>query len=62
VHGRRDPRWRRRRRRVPHRQGGEYVGDVFTEACETLGVTQSMGRVGSALDNAAAESFNSTLE
>lgn len=26
------------------------------------GVTQSMGRVGSALDNAAAESFNSTLE
>jgi putative transposase len=25
-------------------------------------VTQSMGRVGSALDNAAAESFNSTLE
>jgi transposase InsO family protein len=43
-------------------KGGEYVGDVFTEACETLGVTQSMGRVGSALDNAAAESFNSTLE
>ena len=25
-------------------------------------MTQSMGRVGSALDNAAAESFNSTLE
>jgi putative transposase len=43
-------------------KGGEYVGDLFTEACETLGVTQSMGRVGSALDNAAAESFNSTLE
>jgi hypothetical protein len=43
-------------------KGGEYVGDVFTEACQTLGVTQSMGRVGSALDNAAAESFNSTLE
>jgi putative transposase len=43
-------------------KGGEYTGDVFTEACEALGVLQSMGRVGSALDNAAAESFNSTLE
>jgi len=43
-------------------KGGEYVGDLFAEACGSLGVTQSMGRVGSALDNAAAESFNSTLE
>ena len=43
-------------------KGGEYVGDLFAEACAALGVTQSMGRVGSALDNAAAESFNSTLE
>jgi len=43
-------------------KGGEYTGDVFTKACDALGVTQSMGRVGSALDNAAAESFNSTLE
>jgi transposase InsO family protein len=43
-------------------KGGEYVGDVFAQACSALGVTQSMGRVGSALDNAAAESFNSTLE
>jgi transposase InsO family protein len=43
-------------------KGGEYVGDLFACACEALGVTQSMGRVGSALDNAAAESFNSTLE
>jgi putative transposase len=42
--------------------GGEYVGDLFTQACRALGVTQSMGRVGSALDNAAAESWNSTLE
>jgi putative transposase len=43
-------------------KGGEYVGDLFAGACEVLGVTQSMGRVGSALDNAAAESWNSTLE
>lgn len=43
-------------------KGGEYVGDVFTRACGALGAVQSMGRVGSALDNAAAESFNSTLE
>jgi putative transposase len=43
-------------------KGGEYTGDVFARACAALAVTQSMGRVGSALDNAAAESFNSTLE
>ena len=43
-------------------KGGDYTGDVFAGACAALGVTQSMGRVGSALDNAAAESFNSTLE
>jgi putative transposase len=43
-------------------KGSEYTGDVFAEACAGLGAIQSMGRVGSALDNAAAESFNSTLE
>jgi transposase InsO family protein len=43
-------------------KGGEYVGELFAQACTALGVTQSMGRVGSALDNAAAESWNSTLE
>lgn len=43
-------------------KGGEYTGDLFAKACAALGVTQSMGRVGSALDNAASESFNSTLE
>ena len=43
-------------------KGGEYVGELFASACAALQVTQSMGRVGSALDNAAAESWNSTLE
>ena len=43
-------------------QGSEYTAELFAKACRNLGVTQSMGRVGSALDNAAAESFFSTLE
>jgi len=43
-------------------QGGEYTGRLFAHACRRAGVTQSMGRTGSALDNAVAESFNATLE
>jgi transposase InsO family protein len=43
-------------------QGGEYTGRVFAAACRPAGITQSMGRTGSALDNAVAEAFNSTLE
>lgn len=43
-------------------QGGEYTGTLFRKACGRAGVRQSMGRTGSALDNAVAESFNSTLE
>ena len=43
-------------------QGGEYTGRLFATACTNTGVTQSMGRTGSALDNAAAEAFHSTLE
>jgi transposase InsO family protein len=43
-------------------QGGEYTGEAFAAACRRAGVTQSMGRTGSALDNAVAEAFNSTLE
>jgi putative transposase len=43
-------------------QGGEYTGELFTQACRRAGVTQSMGRTGSALDNAVAEAFNSTVE
>lgn len=36
--------------------------DAFRAACAALHIRQSMGRVGSALDNAVAESFFSTLE
>ena len=43
-------------------QGGEYTGNLFVHACRSAGITQSMGRTGSALDNAVSESFNSTLE
>jgi putative transposase len=43
-------------------QGGEYTGELFKAACAAAGITQSMGRTGSALDNAVAEAFNSTLQ
>jgi putative transposase len=43
-------------------QGSEYTADLFRAACTRLGVRQSMGRVGSALDNAAIESWHSTME
>jgi len=47
---------------VLHTDGGsEYTARTFQEACARLGVTQSMGRPGSALDNAAIESWHSTL-
>jgi transposase InsO family protein len=43
-------------------QGSEYTARLFRQACQRLGVTQSMGRPGSALDNAIIESWHSTLE
>ena len=43
-------------------KGTQYTSDAFGKACAKLRITQSMGRVGSALDNAVAESFFSTLE
>lgn len=43
-------------------RGSEYTAETFETACTALGVLQSMGRVGSALDNAAAEAFNSTIK
>jgi putative transposase len=43
-------------------ESAEYTGNLFRKACGRARVRQSMGRTGSALDNAVAESFNSTLE
>ncbi len=43
-------------------QGSEYTARSFQAACQRLGVTQSMGRPGSALDNAVIESWHSTVE
>jgi transposase InsO family protein len=43
-------------------RGSTYTADDFTTLCAKLKITQSMGRVGSCFDNAAAESFFSTLE
>ena len=43
-------------------QGSEYTAGSFRAACERLGIAQSMGRPGSALDNAVIESWHSTLE
>jgi transposase InsO family protein len=44
-------------------RGSTYTATSFTLLCkDKLGIRQSMGRVGSCFDNAAAESFFSTLE
>ncbi|HEV2376100.1 MAG TPA: integrase core domain-containing protein [Streptosporangiaceae bacterium] len=40
----------------------EYTAGTTRAACARLGITQSMGRPGSALDNAVIESWHSTLE
>lgn len=43
-------------------QGSEFTAGSFQAACTRMGITQSMGRVGSALDNAVIESWHSTVE
>jgi putative transposase len=43
-------------------RGSTYTAADFTGLCAKLAIRQSMGRVGSCFDNAAAESFFSTLE
>ncbi len=43
-------------------RGSEYTAGTIRAACGRLGIRQSMGRPGSALDNAVIESWHSTLE
>ena len=43
-------------------QGSEYTAGLVRQACIRLGIAQSMGRPGSALDNAVSGSWHSTLE
>ncbi|MFE4445056.1 IS3 family transposase, partial [Streptomyces sp. NPDC056820] len=43
-------------------RGSEYGSRKFARACRRLGVTRSMGRVGSCFDNAVSEAFNSVLK
>ena len=42
--------------------GSVYCSKAYTTLCRKLGVTQSMGAVGSSADNAMAESFNATIK
>ena len=42
--------------------GSVYTSKDYASLCHNLGVTQSMGAVGTSADNALAESFNATLK
>ena len=42
--------------------GAQYGSKDYAELCRQLGVTRSMGAVGSSADNALAESFNASLK
>jgi putative transposase len=47
---------------LPHRPRLDLHGERVHPLCRKLGIRQSMGRVGSCFDNAAAEAFFSSLE
>jgi len=42
--------------------GAQYTSKDYARLCKNLGVTLSLGGVGSSADNALAESFNATLK
>ena len=51
------------RRAVFHSDhGAQYGAKDYAELCRQLGVTRSMGAVGTSADNALAESFNAALK
>ena len=43
-------------------ESAQYTADAFAEACRALHIRQSMGRAGSALDNAMCESLIGTIK
>jgi transposase InsO family protein len=43
-------------------RGGEYTSNACNQACQRLGLRQSMSRTGSCLDNAVAESWFASLK
>jgi transposase InsO family protein len=42
--------------------GSVYTSKAYAKLCKRLGVTQSMGAVGTSADNSLAEAFNATLK
>lgn len=42
--------------------GAQYVSAQYAQLCRTLGVTRSMGTIGTSADNAACESFHASLK
>jgi transposase InsO family protein len=42
--------------------GAQYASAQYAQLCRTLGVTRSMGTVGTSADNAACESFHASLK
>jgi transposase InsO family protein len=50
------------RRQAVSNVSAVYTAQTFRQACRRLGIRQSMGRPGSALDNAAIEAWHSSLE
>lgn len=50
------------RNRLNADHGSVYTSKDYARLCKDLGVTQSMGAVGTSADNALAESFNATLK
>jgi transposase InsO family protein len=43
-------------------RGCQYTAEAYRQACQQLGITQSMGSVGDSYDNAMAEAFFSSLK